>query len=94
MLLAYQAGPYNPATPGSADFVPAIFLNLQCFCEIKGIAENDSLGSRVNSQFFVTGYQTVYKPEFVAGIAADTVKQFRLFAAEIAEEDTGSISIG
>lgn len=67
-------GEICPDAEGTTDFVLAIFLNLQCFCEIEGIAENDSLGGRVNSQFFVTGYQTVYKFKFITGIAADTVK--------------------
>ena len=78
----------------AAYFVLAVFLNIQCLCEVEGIAEDNGFGCRINSQFFVTGNQFVDKLKFIAGITPHSVKKFSLFAAKVTKENTGSICIG
>ena len=58
-----------------------MFLYVEGFAEVQGIAEYDCLGSGVYAQFAIAGNQLVGKLELISGVTAHTVEELCLLAA-------------
>ena len=68
----------------AADASLTLTEQFQCFREVQRVAEDDGFGRRIDAQLLITVNQLVHKPEFITGVTTHTVKQFGLFAAEVA----------
>ena len=86
-LVARVVGEVGADAERAAYLAAAVVLYLECLVKVEGVAEDDGLGRRVDSQFAVAGNEAVGEEEFVTGIAADAVEELGLLAADVAQED-------
>lgn len=80
-LEAGVVGQVGTDAESAANFAATVFLYVEGFAEVQGIAEYDCLGSGVYAQFAIAGNQLVGKLELISGVTAHTVEELCLLAA-------------